>query len=137
MGKYRVLKVTSNHFGEFNHGTDPERSESELWSGSDTSELSRRFPPSEVFGADPLGHSEIEDGLIRFDHEFQELREGEWVTIADPRVRQQQGMTVLEREQDAENRRLYPGDFIEDDDDDWDYYNDDNHDNDLDDDDRP
>lgn len=113
MGEYRVVKTTSDHFGEFNHGSEVKRLEQELWKGSDTSELSKQYPPSEIFGADPLSHSEIEDGLIRFDYDFQELQEGEWVTISDPRIRHQAGLTELEREIDAENRRRYPGDFVD------------------------
>jgi hypothetical protein len=72
--------------------------------------LSKQYPPSEIFGADPLGHSEIEGGHIRFDYKFERLVEGEWQEIDDPRVRLTP-MTALEREIDAENRRLFPGDF--------------------------
>jgi len=106
---YRVVSITTIGFA------DPKVSESVVWEGTDTDELSVEYPPSDIFGADPLGHSEIEDGLIRTSHRFEKLVDDEWVKIDDPR-RRLTPVTALEREIDAENRRLFPGDFIEDED---------------------
>lgn len=110
MTQYRVIKVTTNDFGAYNYGKPSEIDEQVVWQGSDTDELSRQYPPSKVFGADPLGHSEIEDGLIRFDYRYERLEGDAWVKIDDPR-RRLTPMTAVEREIDAENRRLYPGDY--------------------------
>jgi len=112
--QYRVQKTTKV-------GSDL-ASEDLVWSGTDTDELSRKFPPSQIWGADPLGRSEIDDGHIIFDHLF-ECSEDEgqtWQTCKDPR-RRITPVTDLEREIDAENRSRFPGDYIEHEDDEpWD-----------------
>ena len=114
---YRVVRTTKVGFGE-----DAELSQDSVWQGADTKVLSKMYPPSEIFGADELGHSEIEGGHIRFDYTFEQLVEGKWHRIDDPRVRLTP-VTDLEREIDAENRRLFPGDFEQDDPDDYnDFY---------------
>lgn len=93
-----------------------------LWRGTDVTELSKLYPPSDIMFADPLGHSEIEGGHIRTDYTFQRLVADEWITIPDPRVRLNRTMTATERAIDAENRRLFPGDFGEADDEQYDPY---------------
>jgi hypothetical protein len=105
MTEYRVIKTTTVGFGD-----EAKQTDEVVWQGSDTDELSRQYPPSEIFGADRLGHSEIEGGHIRFDCRFERLEGEAWVEIKDPR-RRITPMTAVEREIDAENRRLYPGDF--------------------------
>ena len=106
----RVVSTTTIGF------VDPRVDETVIWQGTDTDQLSREFPPSEIWGADPLGHKEIEDGWIRTDTRFErQLENGSWEEIDDPRCRLTP-MTELEREIDAENRRLFPGDYITDDD---------------------
>lgn len=113
---YRVIEVLTNDFGAFNSGQPSTIDETVKWSGTELDELSRKYPPSEIFGADPLGHSEIEDGLIRHSYRFErQLSNGSWEKIDDPR-RRLTPITTLEREIDAENRRLFPGDFATDDD---------------------
>lgn len=106
---YRVIKTTTVGFGE-----DAVHTQQVVWQGTDTKALSKQYPPSEIFGADPLGHSEIEGGHIRFNYRFEKLVGDEWREIDDPRVRLSP-MTALEREIDAENRRLFPGDFEQED----------------------
>ncbi len=106
---YRVIKTTTVGFGE-----DAVHSQEVVWQGTDNKVLSKQYPPTEIFGADPLGHSEIEGGHIRFDYCFEQLVGSEWQVIDDPRVRLT-AMTALEREIDAENRRLFPGDFEQED----------------------
>lgn len=106
---YRVVKTTTIGFGD-----DAEHKEQIVWQGTDTKVLSRQYPPSQILGADPLGHSEIEGGHIRFDYRFERLVGNEWQEIDDPRARLTP-MTELEREIDAENRRLFPGDYEQDD----------------------
>jgi len=115
----RVVTTTKTGF------VDPNVSETTVWQGTDVDKLSRQFPPSEIWGADPLGHKEIEDGWIRWDTRFERLLEdGTWEKIDDPR-RRLTPLTDLEREIDAENRRLFPGDYLTDDDDDgYDSYDD-------------
>lgn len=118
---YRVIAILTNDFGAYNRGKPSDISETIKWSGTNLDELSRKYPPSNIFGADPLGHSEIEDGLIRYDYRFeQQSEDGSWEKISDPR-RRITPMTTLEREIDAENRRLYPGDYITEDEDDYGY----------------
>lgn len=115
---YRVIAILSNDFGAYNHGSPSKKDETIKWSGTDLDALSREYPPSDIFGADPLDHSEIEDGLIRYDYRFERQSEGgSWQEIDDPR-RRITPLTSLEREIDAENRRLFPGDYITEDDDD-------------------
>ena len=101
---YRVVSTTTVGF------VDPKVTESIKWEGTDIDELSVEYPPSSIFGADPLSHSEIEDGFIRTDHRFEHFVDGIWVEIDDPR-RRLTPTTALELEIDAENRRLFPGDF--------------------------
>ena len=107
----RVVQSTTNDFGPHN-GTGPQRVDTKvIWQGSDIDELSREYPPSQIFGADPLGHNEIEDGLIRLDYSFEsQTGEDSCEKIDDPR-RSITPMTETEREIDAENRCLYPGDY--------------------------
>ncbi len=107
---YRVLRITTNSFQD-----PPEVTEGEVWSGESTRELSELHPPSQIFGADDLGSSQIEDGWIKFHHRFEKLENGAWVECRDPRVRLVIGMTELEQEIDRENRRDFPGDYDEDD----------------------
>lgn len=114
--RVRVIQILTNDFGAYNNGSPSKVTESTKWVGDDIAELSKKFPPSEVYGADPLDHSEIEDGLIRYDYRFEQFVDGEWQECNDPRVRSQRGLTALERAIDAENRRLYPGDYEEADD---------------------
>lgn len=109
--QYRVVKVTTDSFGKYTQGKASDVVREIIWQGSDTAELSRQYPPSEIFGADPLSHSEIEDGLIHFDYRFEhQVEDGSWKRIKDPR-RRLTPVTTLEREIDAENRRLFPGDY--------------------------
>jgi hypothetical protein len=109
---YRVIEILTNDFGMHNHGHSSKVDETIKWSGTDIKKLSRQYPPSNIFGADPLGHSEIEDGLIRYDYRFEcQTEDGSWEKIDDPR-RRITPMTSLEREIDAENRRDFPGDYI-------------------------
>ena len=113
---FRVIEIMKNDFGAYNAGTPTDITETVKWEGDDTTELSEKYPPSEVFGADPLGHAEIEDGMIRYDYRFEQMVDGKWVEIDDPRVRLQNGLTTVEREQEAENRRLFPGDYFDEED---------------------
>jgi hypothetical protein len=109
--KYRVIKLTS-----IGAGDNAKHTREIIWQGSDIDELSRSYPPSQIFGADPLGYSEIEGGHIRFTYHFERyMPEGEgWFAVEDPR-RRITPTTQLEREIDAENRRLYPGDYEQED----------------------
>lgn len=117
---YRVIRITTNDFGKFNNGSESKIDEAVLWEGTDTVKLSEKYPPSEIMFADPLSHSEIEDGLIRTDYRFErQLEDGSWEKINDPRQRVTP-MTEMEREIDDENRRLFPGDYITEDEDDYD-----------------
>ncbi len=109
----RVIAILTNDFGAYNNGSEPKVTESVKWIGDDANSLSREYPPSDIWGADELGHSEVEDGLIRFDYRFErQLADGSWVKIDDPRARITP-VTEREREIDAENRRLYPGDYFD------------------------
>ena len=83
-----------------------------MWEGDDIYELSREFPPSNIFGADPLGYQEWGGGDLRYWYHFEQLVDGNWEEISDPRFRPQSGMTHAEREIDSENRRLFPGDYL-------------------------
>jgi hypothetical protein len=108
----RVVKSTTNDFGPFNAAGFRDVVTEIVWKGSDIDELSREYPPSEVFDADPLGHSEIEDGFIRFDYKFErQIAANSWEEIDDPR-RRITPVTEREQEIDAENRRLFPGDYF-------------------------
>lgn len=109
----RVIEIMITDFGLYNYGLPSEITETVEWSGTDINELSRLYPPSNVFGADPLGRSEIEDGLIRYSYRFERQSEdGSWVVIDDPR-RRLTPTTEFERAADAENRRDFPGDFLD------------------------
>ena len=90
---------------------------STVWQGETIEELSLRYPPSEIFGADKLDQFTCSD-LVK-NYQFEQFTAGEWVVIDDPRVRLTPE-TEFERLIDAENRRLYPGDYI-DEDDEYDY----------------
>lgn len=105
---YRVIVTTVNDF----LSDDDSVSESIFWEGIDTDQLSRDYPPSEIFGADKLDHREIEDGYIRTDFRFErQTGDGSWEACDDPR-RRITPMTAMERAIDAENRRDFPGDYI-------------------------
>jgi hypothetical protein len=106
---YRVIAVTI--IGDSNK-------ELLKWEGTDIDQLSMEYPPSEILFADPLGHSEIEGGYIRTDYRFErQLEDCSWEEIDDPR-RRLTPVTDFERAIDAENRRLFPGDYgLADDDD--------------------
>lgn len=109
---YRVISIMTDEFGKYNHGHPAKIVETIKWSGNDIDELSRKYPPSEIYGADPLEHKEIEDGLIRFDYRFERQSDDEsWEEIGDPR-RRITPLTSLERAIEAENRRDFPGDYI-------------------------
>ena len=115
MTTYRVNQVTTVDFLQGKRDVTTKV----IWEGADLDDLSRKYPPSSVFGADPLGHNEFEDGCIRFDHEFERKAEdGAWETIPDPRTRKDKSLTAYERAIDEENRRDFPGDFYDPDDED-------------------
>jgi hypothetical protein len=103
---YRVIATTTIGF------VDPKVDTTVKWEGSDTDELSREFPPSDIMFADPFDQKEIEDGFIitRFTFE-RKLADGSWENIDDPR-RRLTPITAYERAIDEENRRLFPGDYI-------------------------
>jgi hypothetical protein len=108
---YRVVRSTSTGF------VDPKVQSKTIWQGSNTDQLSMQYPPSTIFGADPLGRKEIEGGYIRITCEFQrQTDDGTWETCDDPR-RRLTASTALEREIDADNRRQFPGDYGDADDD--------------------
>lgn len=105
---FRVIKTTTNDLGK-----KTETTVDVIWEGTSISELSERFPRSDVMGADELGHHEIEDGWIRWDHHFERRSlDGVWQKIDDPRhnVRNPEH-AALEAAIDEENRRLFPGDY--------------------------
>lgn len=102
----RVIATTTTGF------VNPNVESRMKWQGASIDELSRAFPPSEIFGADPLEQKEIEDGFIITRYTFERQQpNGEWEEIDDPR-RRITPMTAFERAIDEENRRLYPGDYI-------------------------
>lgn len=105
---FRVLKITKIGFK-----SDSEPTTDVIWEGTDLDELSTRFPRSDVMFADELGHHEIEDGWIQWDSHF-EMRsgDGEWQKVAVPRHKvYDPEQKELEAAIDAENRRLFPGDY--------------------------
>lgn len=107
---YRVIKTTTVGFG------DEQAESSTIWQGTDTKALSIKYPPSDIFGADPLFQPDIEDGYICFSTRFErQLADGTWEKCDDPR-RRITPMTEIEREIDRENRRDFPGDYITSDD---------------------
>jgi len=101
---YRVIQK-SKFFGNI--------SEVVIWEGEDIIELSREYPPSKIYSADPLGHCEFEDGYIMDDYHFEKLEDGAWIKIEDPRVRLNKELTWLEIETERENRKMFPGDYEE------------------------
>jgi hypothetical protein len=104
--RYRVIATTTTGF------VDPKIDTTVKWEGTDTDDLSREYPPSDILFADPLFQKEIEDGYIitRFTFE-QQLADGSWEQIDDPR-RRITSVTAYERAIDEENRRDFPGDYI-------------------------
>ena len=110
--RFRVIKITTTDFSE-----PPKVSEESLWEGTDIDELSIKYPPSEIWGADKLSHSELEDGYIRFNYRFERQTEenGAWEEIEDPR-RRLTPISAYELEIQAENQRLFPeaaeGDYL-------------------------
>lgn len=93
---------------------DGESTGSIIWQGESANELSRKYPPSEIFGADPLDLFSCSD--FSKTYHFERRVGDEWAKIDDPRVRT---TPLTEREEaiDAENRRLYPGDYLDESDD--------------------
>lgn len=85
-----------------------------IWSGSSIDDLSRAYPPSDVMGADPLERDEVDDGLVVITYEFEQRMTGrdDWSKINDPR-RRLTPVTATERAIDKENRRFFPGDYID------------------------
>lgn len=104
--RYRVVATTTTGF------IDPKVDTTVKWKGTDTDELSRAYPPSDIMFADPFDQKEIEGGLIitRFTFE-QQLADGPWEEINDPR-RRLTPITDYERAIDEQNRHMYPGDYI-------------------------
>jgi hypothetical protein len=125
MAQIRVIKVDINDFA----ADETKRvTESVEWEGDDIRVLSEKYPPSDVFGADPFDQHQIEDGWLRWSFRFEKFEGDTWVKCEDPRVRLNPGRTELEMEIDAENRRLFPGDYLQDDD----YYDPDHNERDYD-----
>ena len=126
MPQYRVIQIVTNDF------EGGKKTEEPIWQGEDIDALSRKHPPSEIFGADSLKHNEFEDGWIRNDFRFErQLEDGTWEECPDPRRRLSHGRSDLEREVEAENRRLFPGDYIDEYSDPcYDYHDDDYYDDD-------
>jgi hypothetical protein len=115
MNTIRVIREYRTSFGDRDN-----ISEDTLWTGNDITQLSQQYPPSDVWGADELGYAQYEDGCITQQVRFeQQLDDGSWTEIEDPRIRLDAGLSDYEREIDQENRRLFPGDYLEDDEDDW------------------
>ncbi len=102
---YRVTRITTTSFGE-----QPIISENEVFIGTDMIAFSTEYPPSDIMGADPLELSQLENGCITMTTRYEQLEDGHWQECDDPRVRVTP-VTELEREIDAENRRLFPADF--------------------------
>ena len=102
----RVIATTTTGF------SDPQIVTTVKWEGTDTDELSRAYPPSNILFADPFDQKELEDGYIITRFSFvQQLADGSWKSINDPR-RRLTPITDIERAIDEENRRLFPGDYI-------------------------
>lgn len=108
---YRIVRLITDDFGANNAEKPSVVTETVIWSGPSAERMSEEYPPSNIYGADPLDHSEIEDGLICFDYRFEQGNGEEWEKISDPRVRPNSDLTETEKAQNAENRRLYPGDY--------------------------
>jgi len=84
-------------------------------------DLNTTFPLSVVAHADPFDHKEIEEGYVQWDYTFYKSKDGlNWEECEDPRTYTDRHMTDFERAIDKENRGIYPGDYIEDND----YYQD-------------
>lgn len=77
---YRVIRITST-------GTGQQRVslETEIWRGTDTDELSVKFPPS-CFN-DPLGHTKIVADYVSLDTRYECCYKGAWAVCNDPRRR--------------------------------------------------
>lgn len=116
---YRVVRKTTNDLGGETTVTTKV-----VWTGTDLDELSRQFPPSNIFSADDLGHHEIEDGWIRWDHTFEKRasESEEWQKIKDPRRRLDPQMSDYEAAIYEEHLRHFPGDCEDDYDEYYDYY---------------
>ena len=122
---YRVVKVLTDDFA------GSEVTEKVIWQGADVGALSKRYPPSKIWGADHLGDHEIEGGYIRWWHRFEcQSDDGSWSECEDPRQHvDDPKFRELERAIDEENRQRFPGDYLDDDydydedhyDDEWDY----------------
>ncbi len=115
---FRVRKTTTNDFI-----SDPGKrvTTTTVWEGTDVVALSEAYPPSNVVGADALGYCSIEDGWISWYHHFEQLVNGQWVACNDPRIRIDRCPSELEVAIEEENRRLFPGDYIDHEEDDGDY----------------
>ena len=112
------LRVVSIHTDD--HATPSKITETIKWSGEHVDDLEDEYPPSAIFGADPLGHREIENGWLRWDYRFEELEDnGDWTQIDDPREVGKRELTDIEREIEAQNRRDFPGDYLTEADDDY------------------
>ncbi len=122
---YRVIKKTVVGI------CDTTEYEETVWQGSDLKDLNEKHPRSEIMGADSLGRSEIDDGLIIMTCRFEQSEDGKNWTICedDPRrVRGISEMTEFEAAVDAENRQRYPGDYLEEEDEEDDWNDRDDHD---------
>lgn len=112
--EYRVVEKLKNLFAQ----QGKETTEKVIWQGTDLHALSTKYPPSEIWGADRLSRTEAEDGYLVWTFRFERKLPGkEWEECDDPRhrvVTQQQ--LEIEREADAYNRRMFPGDYYDEDD---------------------
>jgi hypothetical protein len=107
MSQFRVIRTT------ISGSSNPTVTTDVIWEGDYVDDLEKQYPPSDIFGADPLGRLEIEDGWIRFAYTFEEYVNGAWLEIEDPReLTANRPMRDYEREIDAQNRRDFPGDYI-------------------------
>ena len=108
---YRVVEILTDEFARKNKVT-----EKVIWQGEDIDALSKKYPPSKVWGADQLRHHEIEDGYVRWHYRFEcQNSDQTWSECTDPRHNvDDPEFRALEREIDEENRRMFPGDYEED-----------------------
>jgi len=84
---FRLVKETTNRFGEYNHGKKPVVEQETLWEGQNILELSTEFPRPRDHRRDlHVNLTQIEDGLIQFYSWFEKLVDGEWVKCDDPRI---------------------------------------------------
>lgn len=103
---YRVIKILTDDFAS-------KITESVYWEGPDTDELSLKYPPSGVYRADRLGDQEIEDGWIRWRFRFESLnKNNKWVECEDFRTRLNDDYSEIERQVHQENLRMFPGDYL-------------------------